>query len=185
MKKNYQMINYRKYLLATLSLLVLFACQEDSFNKEDETLIDEDMDVAILLADEHQISENGRKDSKGMAITVFRYFKGVVYFDTNTDDYRGYQVLEETSVTAIVQPGEYIYWYSGGGITDLEDIEFDSESESYLEELPEEFKPNRMWVLEVPESYDLAQDYLKYDIVYESRDNEGYIRLDPKIQVTQ
>ncbi|MFK7953297.1 MAG: hypothetical protein AB8B73_10670 [Ekhidna sp.] len=179
------MINYRTYLLAAIPFLILFACQENSFTQEDEVLIDTDMDAAILLADEHQISENGRSDSRGRAITVFRCHKGVVYFDTNTDDYRGYQVLEETSVTAIVQPGEYIYWYSGGGITDLENIEFDSESESYLEELPEEFKPNRMWVLEVPENYDLTQDHLKYDIVYESKDNEGYIRLDPKIQVKQ
>lgn len=165
-------------LIATL----LIACQEYNDNKVD--LIDTDMDIAILLADEHQISENGRKDSKGRAITVFKYLKGVVYFDTNTDDYRGYQELKETSVTAIVQPGEYIYWYSGGGITDLEDIEFDSDSESYLDELPEEFKPDRMWVLKVPENYDLTHEHLKYDIIYESKDKEGYIRLDPKIQIS-
>lgn len=166
--------------IVILSTLII-ACQE--YEETTGDLIDSDMDIAILLADEHQILENGRRDSKRRAITVFRYSKGIVYFDTNTDDHEGYQALKETSVTAIVHPGEYIYWYSGGGITDLEDVEFDSDSESYLEGLPEEFKPDRMWVLKIPENYDLTHEHLKYDIVYESKDSEGYIRLDPKIQI--
>ncbi len=167
--------------LIVLLATYLLSCQEHKETTGD--LIDYDMDIAILLANEHQISENGREDSDGRAITVFRYSEGIVYFDTNTDDHEGYQALKETSVTAIVHPGEYIYWYSGGGITDLEDVEFDSDSESYLEDLPEEFKPDRMWVIKIPKNYDLTHEHLKYDIVYESEDNEGYIRLDPKIQI--
>lgn len=168
--------------LAFLSLLIL-ACQDDTFIDDQTETMDEDMIAATILADDYLMATTGR-NSDERSITVLQYRNGELYFNTNTDDIKGYQLLTETSVTAYVKPGEYIFWFSGGGVTDLDSIDFDATSEMYLDDLAEEINADKMWVVKMPEIYDPSFQMLKYDIVYESREEEGeYIRLDPKIQV--
>ncbi len=174
-----------KYLnirqLAFVFILFLLACQEDELIENQP--IDEDLIAATQLADEY-FNIKGRTESTERAITILKYKDGNIYFNTNTDDVDGYQIVTETTVTAYVEPGEFIFWYRGGGLDDLEDVDFDEDAEAYLDQLPEEFKDDQMFVLQVPKTYDPDNDELKYDIVYESKENEGVVvRLDPKIGV--
>ncbi|WP_462252911.1 hypothetical protein [Ekhidna sp.] len=174
-----------KYLnirqLAFVFILFLLACQEDELIENQP--IDEDLIAASQLADEY-FNIKGRTGSTERAITVLKYVDGNIYFNTNTDDVDGYQIVTETTVTAYVEPGEFVFWYRGGGLDDLEDVDFDENAEAYLNQLPEEFKEDQMFVLQVPETYDPNNDELKYDIVYESKENKGVVvRLDPKIGV--
>ena len=172
--------------LALLSGLILIACQEDSLI-ENPDLIDEDLEAATLLADEYfnDLGTRGKRRGDEHAITILKYQDGQIYYNTNTDDIDDYQIVTETTITAYVEPGEYVFWYRGGGLNDLEDVDFDDDAEAYLlEELPDEYKKDKMWVLHVPEDYNSEQYELKYDIVYESKENKGVvIRLDPKITV--
>ena len=171
-------------LSAFLIIFTLLACQDDQPINDQSIDIDQDMLDAIDLAEEHQNSIGGRSSNNPKSITILKYKDGELQFNTNTDNINGYTNVTETTITAYAEPGEFIYWYSGGGLTDLEDIDFDDDDEDFLDELPDEYKADKMWVLRIPEDYDPANGHLKYDIVYESKDNEGiYIRLDPKIQV--
>lgn len=169
--------------LALIFSLFLIACQEDSLI-EDPKLIDEDLAAATLIADEYFNEFKGRTSSSSeRAITILKHKDGQIYFNTNTDDIEGYQVVTETTVTAYVEPGEFIFWYRGGGLDDLENVDFDKDAEAYLDQLPDEYKEDKMFVLQVPLESDSTIE-LKYDIVYESKDNPGVvIRLDPKVVV--
>lgn len=169
--------------LALIFSLFLIACQEDSLI-EDPTLIDEDLAAATLLADEYFNEFKGRTNGSERAITILKYKDGQIYFNTNTDDVDGYQVVTETTVTAYVEPGEFVFWYRGGGLDDLEEVDFDEDAEAYLDQLPDEYKEDQMFVLQMPHESDSSTIELKYDIVYESKDEPGVVvRLDPKVVV--
>ncbi|WP_425393079.1 hypothetical protein [Ekhidna sp.] len=162
-------------------LLVAIACQEDSYLEEEILDTDEDMIAAIQLADDYLNSIRGRDANAEKSITVLKYHKGKLFFATNTDEIKGYQELTETSVTAIVEPGEYLFWYSGGGVTDLDGIEFDPNSQEDFDEFPEEINEDKMWKIQVPDDGNLSM--YKYDILYQYKGTESPIRLDPKIRV--
>ncbi len=167
--------------LALIFSLLFIACQEDTFNENVDS-IDEDMINATSLANEYLKSEKGRFEDSDKAITVLKYKNGKLMFDTNTDDHKGYQEVEETSVTANVEPGNYIFWFAGGGLSEVDDIDFDGEAEEILGDLPVDFIPQKMWIIRVPTELDSPQ-MLKYDIVYVPRESGIQIRLDPKIAV--
>lgn len=173
--------------LVQLTLIISFfvlivSCQEENDVVE---IVQEDQDVlaAIKLADEYLSKEKARfGDQK--SIVVLKYKDDQLLYATTRDNYKSYQVLEEQSVTALAKPGEYVFWYSGGGVTDLEGIEFDATSQAFLDNLPDEINADKMWVIRVPETYDTSNEYLKYDIVYDFEGNTGApIRLDPKLQI--
>ncbi|WP_370088987.1 hypothetical protein [Ekhidna sp.] len=167
--------------LAFIFVFVLIACQEDQFKEEIDPL-DEDMASATLLAEEYLKTETGRFEDSDKAITVLKYKNGKLLFDTNTDDFKGYQEVEETSITAHVEPGDYIFWFAGGGLSEVDEIDFDEEAEEVLGDLPVDFVPQKMWIIRVPSNLDSPQ-MLKYDIVYVPRETGIQIRLDPKITV--
>lgn len=169
--------------LAFICVFFLIACQEDSLTEE-TTPMDEDLEAAMQIADEYFSEKGGRTGSTERSITILKYKDGQIYYNTNTDDIDDYQIVTETTITAYVKPGEYVFWYRGGGLDDLEDVDFDEEAEEYLNELPEEYKTDSMWVLKVPSDFDPEHDELKYDIVYESKEDKGVVvRLDPKIKI--
>lgn len=173
-----------KSLYATILVLplIIFSCQEDELIDSTDQL-DQDMAAASDMAANYLGSKGGRAEDAERSITVLRFVKGKLFFDTNTDDYEGYQEIEETSVTAYAEPGEYVFWYSGDGVTDLEEIDFDETAEDFLESLPDEIDPDRMWVMQVPLNSQKSVEFLKYDIVYETENSQFPIRLDPKIQI--
>ncbi|NQZ75020.1 MAG: hypothetical protein HRT61_02765 [Ekhidna sp.] len=193
-------------VLAGISM-VIFACQEQELTQQTD-VIDQDLTEASSLVDDFLKKEGGRRN-QSYSITVFKYMDGEVYFDTNRDDYEGYQVLGEESITAVVDYGEWIFWYSGSGMSELDGVEFDAMAEKFLRVFPEEINFGRLWLLRVPtreevaanqeedydteegdetddeeDSYDDKEVLLKYDILYQY---DGYtgesIRLDPKIRV--
>lgn len=168
------------WLFLVLLAFVVISCQEDVFKTPDS--IDEDMITATSLAEEYLTNTRGRFEDSERSITVLKYQDGKLLFSTNTDDVRGYQEVVETSITAIVEPGEFIFWFSGGGLKEVEAIEFDGASQEILEDLPNDFVPEKMWVVQVPDSVQAGEVSLKYDIVYEPRGGIQ-VRLDPKIQI--
>ncbi len=173
---NYQQLSKQSFFAFAFLLLTL-SCQEDPL--DDEVNVDEDMLAATKLADEYLSSSSGRNGSE-KAITVLKFKDGKLLYATNTDDNKGYQEVTEETITATVEPGEYVFWYSGGGVTDLDDIDFEDPTQ-----LPDEINPDKMWVIAVPEDIDDDDEvYLKYDIVYQHKGNNGApIRLDPKIKI--
>ncbi|WP_420576990.1 hypothetical protein [Ekhidna sp.] len=166
--------------LALIAILLFVACQDEVI---EENSIDEDMIAATALANDYLETVKGRFEDSDKAITVLKHKDGKLLFDTNTDDFKGYQEVVETSITAIVNPGDYIFWFAGGGLSEVDSIEFDEASEAYLGDLPEDFVPHKMWVIRVPLLTDQNQTSLKYDIVYVARENGIRVRLDPKITV--
>lgn len=172
---------FHQRLIALTAIITLIACQEDSMVESPEEGIDHDMIAANELAEDYFQSIGGRFEDSDKSITVLKYKEGKLLFDTNTDDFIGYQEVIETSVTANVNPGEYIFWFSGGGLSEVDSIDFDEASEAYLDDLPDDFVPEKMWVIRVPS--DVTNTTLKYDIVYVTKENGIRVRLDPKITV--
>lgn len=171
----------RQFLFLTITIM-LIACQEDSV-KEETDLLDKDMIDANRLADEYLTSTVGRASAE-RSITVMKFIDGKLYFGTNTDDVHGYEEITEETITAYVEPGEYIFWYSGGGLSDLDGIVFDEESMLQLVDAPDEVNADKMWVVSIPEDFEEEDGILKYDIIYQYKGHEGApIRLDPKIKV--
>ena len=185
------MINHQlpsKPLLLFFIFSIIFACQEDSLNEEINLTVleldqaDADMIAASNLANEY-LSSSSARESKEKSITILRFKKGKLFFNTNTDNIQGYHEVTEATVTAIVAPGEYLFWYSGSGISDLDGIEFDAASQQQLSNYPEEINSDKMWVIAVPENVS-DNTILKYDIIYQFKGNSGSaIRLDPKIKI--
>ncbi|MCP4456877.1 MAG: hypothetical protein GY816_02450 [Cytophagales bacterium] len=182
-----------KHFFRSSQLLILFtflftiSCQEDSLNKEID-MADEDMIKATELAETYLNSSNARVGwDTEKAITVLKFKDDKLLYATNTDHHIGYREVTEETITAYVDPGEFIFWYSGGGISDLDGIEFDDDSQFLLDGLPEEINVDLMWVIHIPE--DIGEDdniNLKYDIIYQFKGNVGLpIKLDPKIKVNQ
>ena len=167
--------------LALVFTIFLIACQED--NIVETPIIDEDLEAASAVVDNYFNEMGGRSSSPDVSITILQYKNGKIYFNTNTDDIEEYQVVNETTVTAYVEPGEFVFWYRGNGLADVGDIDFDDKADTYLTKKPDEYL-DLLWVLQVPHDYDPEHDELKYDIVYESKNNEGVvIRLDPKLKI--
>ena len=179
-----KLLPFKPLSLSILFLVVFISCKEDEAAAE---TIDQDMEMAIDLANQFLNSESGRGSAE-KAITVLKFKDGKLLFDTNTDTTTGYQEVVETTITATACPGEYIFWFSGGGVSDLEEIDFDQAAEDFLGDIPNEINADLMWVVQVPEEVDTTVTHLKYDIVYQYKDRDeksDYIRLDPKIRVTQ
>ncbi|MEP0984550.1 hypothetical protein [Ekhidna sp.] len=171
-----------KLVLSIFLLATSIACQEDALLETQIEETDHDMLAAVSMADEYLNSLRGKSENTERSITVLRFYKDRLYFNTNTDTIRGYRELTETSITAIVEPGEFIFWYSGGGVTDLDGIEFDPSSQNDLDEFPEEINEDKMWKIQVPQDGNLPM--YKYDILYDHKGNSGSpIRLDPKIRI--
>ncbi|WP_258099771.1 hypothetical protein [Marinoscillum pacificum] len=171
----------------------LLSCKDNDFPMVIEE-VDHDMESATELVDSYLSTTYGSSNTNGRAedaidkikksITVIKFHKGELVYNTNTDSINGYQKIEETTITASVMPGEMIFWFSGAGINSLDSIDFDDQSLEFLDDLPSEIKDYKMWVVQVPDDYDSDHNMLKYDIVYESKDYAGVkVRLDPKIQI--
>lgn len=177
----------RLTLLLVVILLVGYACQ-DTILSEDE-LVDEDMIAATEMVDDLSAavienegwSENERRSWTRTSITVLRYQDGILLYNTNKDDVSGYQPVTEETVTAMIEPGEIVFWYKGGGLAELNDIEFDELSEVQLNNLPYCILEDRLWYVRIPEN--VSSDELKYDILYTSSGSNDVVRLDPKIEI--
>ena len=170
-----------KLPLLALFLFCTLACQ-DQVDPTDSDVIDEDMIEATRLADEYLTNTAG-KSGADRSITVLKYKSGKLYYHTNNGYTQGYEEVDESTVTATVAAGDYVFWYSGGGVTDLDGIEFDAASQQQLNSNPEEINYDKMWVIPTPENA-APGTILKYDIVYDYKGNDGpIVRLDPKIQI--
>lgn len=172
--------------LFLISIFLLIACQEDSIVEDPIDVVDEDMLAATDLADEYLTSLGGRAAQAERSITVLKYRDNTLLFDTNRDTIKGYQEVTETTVTAHASPGEYIFWFAGGGVADLEEIDLEPLADSLFGDFLDEINADHMWVVQVPTDVDSTTTEIKYDIVYQFKDrNEysDYIRLDPKIKL--
>ncbi|GAB4233619.1 MAG: hypothetical protein Tsb0034_06920 [Ekhidna sp.] len=173
-------------LLVVFFSVIVFACQEEEMTAE--IPFDEDMELALELADDYLTKKGGRASKSEKSITVLKFKDGVLLYDTNRDTVKHYQEVTEMTVTAHAKPGEYVFWFAGGGVSDLQEIDFDDVSDEILKELLEEINADHMWVVQVPEDLDHSIEYFKYDIVYQYKaknTKSPYIRLDPKIRVVQ
>lgn len=188
-------------ILSTIWVLfIVFTILSCSDNNMTDQLIDEtdkDMELATELVSNYLATRadsygttKGRRvktddiDAIDVSITVLKFHRGNLVYKTNTDDISGYDLVGETTVTAHVEPGELIFWFAGAGLKSLDSIDFAQEDVSFLGDLPDYLHDFDMWVIQVPEDYDTDHEHLKYDIVYESKENAGIkIRLDPKIQI--
>ncbi|MDW3194155.1 MAG: hypothetical protein R8G66_17410 [Cytophagales bacterium] len=97
---------------------------------------------------------------------------------------QGYIEVTEEEVTAIVKPNTIICHFRGSGLLALNAIEFDEASRNMIGAANNfEYWRNYWWITFIPPS--VPEDVtLKYDIVYDIRnDGEGPIRLDPKVVV--
>lgn len=177
--KNYR-VHLKQLAFTLLSVFIFISCQEHS-SSDDVTILDEDMIAATDLANDHLNSIDGRRNISG-SVTVFRYIDGELKFATDTDNFATYQSVDEETVTASVEPGGYIFWYAGRGVTNLRGIEFDSDSRDKLNGDAREVLRNRLWYVKVPDN--LTDLELKYDILYRCiKDRNNTIRLDPKIKI--
>jgi hypothetical protein len=171
-----------------LSIVVLFSSciDEESVPNLDDSN-DPDMAKAEKFVDEYMNSQpNARGHKHSTVVTVLRYHDGELYYSTNTDDIRGYHVVEEQTITAYVEPGEYMFWVTGQNVTYLDGIEFDILAQYQLgSNYPSDIANSNVWLVQIPEDIETSEDgHLKYDIIYEYKGNEGHpIRLDPKLKV--
>ena len=164
----------------TLFVLCVLACQETDDVEIQEAPQDLDMTEAWTKSEE--FLNSARTESVDVDVTVIKYQDDLAY-KTNTITGQ-YEPINVETITAESQPGGYIFWYAGGGIDELIQIEMDQESAEALNGyLPFEVLDGLLWALWVPFDYDAeVLDHLKYDIVYKSTSGE-VIRLDPKIQI--
>lgn len=164
-------------LSAALTFLLLLACQESDI----EPAILEDQDMIAAWAKTNEYLRSSRTESTDVDVTVITYEDDLAY---KTNEVTGeYEPINEETITAETHPGGYIFWYAGGGVKSLEDIDFDEASEELLDGyLPFEVVDGYMWALYIPYDFDEHANSLKYDIVYENLAGE-VIRLDPKLQV--
>lgn len=169
-------------LLAFSLLSITLSCQEGTLADE-ITPVDVDMIAATTMANNYLNSMRGKTGTE-KSITVLQFRDGKLVFGTSSDDIQGYEEVGEESITATVQPGEHVFWYAGGGLSDLDGIDFDESSMLKLVDAPDEINYDKMWMLTIPEDFDAEDGILKYDIVYQIRGSDGPpIRLDPKLKV--
>ncbi|MEP5612575.1 MAG: hypothetical protein ABJP45_10015 [Cyclobacteriaceae bacterium] len=173
-----------KQLLLVFTFFLLFGSCKEKLITEDIDLEDQDMIAATQLADEYLNASKGRQGAE-KSVTVLKFKNDKLYYATTTDDVTSYTEVGMETITASAKPGEYVFWYSGGGVSDLDGIEFDESSQLKLVDAPEEINADKMWVIAIPEDFDEEDGMLKYDIVYNFKGNDGPpIRLDPKIKIT-
>ncbi|WP_425393078.1 hypothetical protein [Ekhidna sp.] len=164
--------------------MIFFACQKDDEIIDHDNQLDEDMLQAIELVDEYLKTTKGRSDSEKVSITVLRYYKNKLWYQTYVDGVTKYEEVTESTITAVASPGESVFWYGGWGLEDLDEIDFDETSEQHLQKEADEIFYNRLWSIQIPSDLHEKTEYLKYDIVYQYNGNSGpVIRLDPKIRV--
>lgn len=173
----------RKLTFIIVLLFIFGSCQEEALVEDQEDLIDQDLISATELVDEY-INASGARSDAMRSIIILRYEKGKLLYASSKNDFESYEELQEESVTAIVEPGEYVFWYSGQGVSDLDGVEFDKESQQLLTNYPEEVDAELLWVVRIPDQYEDANKSLKYDVIYDFEGNPGpAIRLDPKLQI--
>lgn len=146
------MMSPTKIYLVLFCLFSLIACEESGldlqeFDTDNEFLNadDPEMEEALLMAEEYlskvELSDNQarkkkKKEKDSFALTVLRFKNNQLQYKTNRR--RGkYKTIGETTVTADVELGEYIFWSAGGQLSDLDGIEFDPESRLQLVDAPE------------------------------------------------
>jgi hypothetical protein len=180
------MILRQKLIHAFLIVFVIFfvfSCQESAV--EEEQTLDLDMESATELANEYMGSSNGRQGAK-ISVTVFKYKKDKMLYATNTDNITGYRELNEETITANTESGQWVFWFAGSGISELNGIEFDETAvEAYGTNAFQIGRKGKLWALYVSSNVEYNDDTeLKYDIVYTPRGYDGDpIRLDPKLKV--
>lgn len=143
-----------------------------------------------LQSVEANIPEESRSSWKRPTYSVICYkyeikgneTEGKLTYSTWNDEIQGYIEVTEEEITAFVTPGTWIFQCRGGGMKSLNGIEFDAYSRSVIGDGNYELIPNKLWLTVIPENTGDVQ--LKYDILYDaSKDDQGVIRLDPKIEV--
>ena len=166
---------------ALLFSLLLLACQDNDL--EPEEVGDPEMELAWDIANE--FLSTSRIESNDTDVTVIKYKTEALSFKTNTIK-GGYDLIQETTVTAETEPGSYVFWHAGGGVKELLGIEMDEDSQEALgDNYPFEIVPGHYWALWIPDAIGEDEDddvFLKYDILYKTNSGE-IIRLDPKLQV--
>ena len=168
-----------KHFVLLFSFLLL-ACQDNELASEE--VGDPEMELAWNIANE--FLSNSRTESNDTDVTVIK-FSDELAFKTNTIQ-GGYDLIQETTVTAETEPGSYVFWHAGGGVKELLGIEMDEDSQEALgDNYPFEVVPGHYWALWVPDALgddDEDDIFLKYDILCKTNSGE-VIRLDPKLQV--
>lgn len=172
------------HLLSIASIfLILLACQEEQITDTKSIGSDKDILAANELVNAYLSKSGARTDAK-KSIIILRYEEGKLVYATSENNYASYEDLKEESITAIVEPGEYVFWYSGEGVSELDGVEFDKESQSVLGNYPEEINATLLWAVVMPDQFDATNNFLKYDVIYDYEGNTGpIIRLDPKLQL--
>lgn len=187
----------RGYLYLLIALLIFNSCSLESEDELEEkqdidminaTLLVEDFFQKLQKEEGHSSARTSEEiSSQEYCLTVLQYWKGFsgipgkLFFDTNNDHVWFYQEVNEQTVTAEVKPGQYVFWYAGSGLKQVEGIDFDAQAQEILDNLPFEYEQDQMWYLKVPETHDGT--VLKYDIVYQVEGENTIIRLDPKLKV--
>lgn len=177
--------NFKIKLLSTLLFGILFmfsGCDKEAEIAQQE---DQDMDNAMEMVEGYLGADEMARRGNSVAVTVLQYYNGILYYATNTDEIRGYHPVEETTITAHVSPGDYIFWFAGRGVDYLDEIDFDVVARYSLGDNASAAYPATLWLVRVPEDIEVDENNeLKYDIVYGCKDANGNpIRLDPKIKI--
>ena len=164
-----------------LFIFVLAACQDNNIEEIQVEEIDQDMINALNIADEYLSARGARTQNSDKAVTVIKFQADLIY-KTNTVN-GSYQPINEETVTAMTQSGDYVFWHPAGQVEELIDIDFDEESEEILgDHLPFQLSNGKAWALYVPTLDNDSDVYLKYDIVYKLKSGE-VVRLDPKLKI--
>jgi hypothetical protein len=160
--------------------------------------VDYEMQDALAQADAYLESLGGANSrsttGNDKSVTNLKYKKDGLEYKTSKIT-KGYESIDEHTVTAYATAGDYIFWHAGGGVTEIVGIEFDDASFKYLESAPAPANPN-MWVARIKSDDDEEDDdeedddeavvYLKYDIIYKTKTSRNIpIRLDPKVKFRQ
>lgn len=164
---------------AFLFSFLLLACEDTDLATIEEQG-DPDMEEAWALVDDYFQSAN--VSSTDTDVTVLKYNDELQY-KTNTI-IGTYEPIDEQTITAMSEPGGWVFWYAGGGVKELISIEMNPASQAILgEHYPHSIVWGQQWGLWIPWWIDSnVVNELKYDIVYKTWDDE-VVRLDPKIQI--
>ncbi|MEQ8239582.1 MAG: hypothetical protein RIA69_10240 [Cyclobacteriaceae bacterium] len=175
-------------VLFFLLSMVIYSCQDSTMEEKqiEEESIDLDMESAIDLSNDYMNSSSARLGA-AISVTVFKYKKDKVYYATNTDDVRGYLELNETTITANIEPGQWNFWFAGAGMSRLDGIEFEESISNLYGINPISVANGKLWALYIPSDVEYEEgEELKYDILYSIRGLDGDpIRLDPKLKINQ
>lgn len=193
-------MKHHRYLsipIVVLAMMILFvSCQESSdIVVVEQEIIQEEFDAAIQEVEIYldEVKQNAPEESRtngkyDYSITLLRYDNNTekLLYNTWDDDQKEYVEVTEEEITATVEPGCYVFTFSGKGLKALNAIEYDEPSRSILGSNSNyAIIPNRLWLTVIPENTPTSVE-LKYDIIYDARnDGEGPIRLDPKVKVNR